>query len=129
MDSNRLIFKTSLDDEVYYLKDTIFVNFNVKRNGISTSKLNGGFSSNLKSVFNHHLSQENIDYLENHDVCEYLIDHCKSLDIDYSTSTGLTTLALMNHIMFVIHQLTFEFQILICRSVQRRLQIVLFHQI
>ena len=95
MDSNRLIFKTSLDDEVYYLGDTIFVKFNVKRNGISTSKLNGGFSSNFKSVFNHHLSQENIDYLENHDLKDYLIEQCDSLNIDSAYSTALTTLAKM----------------------------------
>ena len=101
MYSNRLIFKTSLDDEVYYLKDTIFVKFNVKRNGISTSKLNGGFSSGFTSVFNHHLSQENIDYLENHDVCEYLINHCKTLGVDYAASSGLTTLAEMNHVSIV----------------------------
>ncbi|WP_405304291.1 adenosylcobinamide amidohydrolase [Methanobrevibacter sp.] len=101
MYSNRLILKTSLDDEIYYLKDTIFVKFNVRRNGISTSKLNGGFSNNFKSVFNHHLSQENIDYLENHDLCEYLINHCKSLDIDHATSSGLTTLAEMNHVSIV----------------------------
>ena len=101
MYSNRLIFKTSLNDEIYYLKDTIFVKFNVKRNGISTSKLNGGFSSSFKSVFNHHLSQENIDYLENHDLHDYLIKHCQSLDIDSNYSTGLTTLAEMNHISIV----------------------------
>ncbi|MBQ6512033.1 adenosylcobinamide amidohydrolase [Methanobrevibacter sp.] len=101
MYSNRLIFKTSLDDEIYYLKDTIFVKFNVRRNGISTSKLNGGFSNNFKSVFNHHLSQENIDYLENHDLCDYLINHCKSLDIDYATTSGLTTLAEMGHVSIV----------------------------
>ena len=101
MYSNRIIFKTSLGDEVYYLKDTIFVKFNVKRNGISTSKLNGGFSSGFTSVFNHHLSQENIDYLENHDVCEYLINHCKTLGVDYATSSGLTTLAEMNHVSIV----------------------------
>ena len=94
---HRIIFKTSLGDEVYYLKDTIFVKFGVDRNGISTSKLNGGFSSNFKSVFNHHLSQENIDYLTDHDLLQYLIDHCKLLDIDYSKSTGLVTLAEMNH--------------------------------
>lgn len=101
MYSNRLIFKTSLGDEVYYLKDTIFVKFNVNRNGISTSKLNGGFSNNFKSVFNHHLSQENIDFLENHDLCEYLIDHCKSFNIDFATTSGLTTLAEMNHTSIV----------------------------
>ena len=92
MYSNRLIFKTSLEDELYYLKDTIFVKFNVGRNGISTSKLNGGFSDNFKSVFNHHLTQENIDYLENHDVKDYLIDKCKSFDADFNYSTGLITL-------------------------------------
>ena len=101
MYSNRLIFKTSLNDEVYYLKDTIFVKFNVRRNGISTSKLNGGFSSSFKSVFNHHVSQENIDYLENHDLQDYLIKHCQSLDIDSNYSTGLTTLAEMNHVSIV----------------------------
>lgn len=101
MHSNRLIFKTSIDDEVYYLKDTIFVKFNVKRNGISTSKLNGGFSSRFTGVFNHHLSQENIDYLENHDVCDYLIRHCRSLDINSEFTTGLITLAEMNHTSIV----------------------------
>ena len=98
MFSNRLIHKTSTDDEIYYLKDTIFVNFNVKRNGISTSKLNGGFSDNFKSVFNHHLSQETIDYLTDHDVEAYLIQHCNALDIDSNSATGLVTLAKMNHV-------------------------------
>lgn len=98
MFSKRLIHKTSTDDEIYYLKDTIFVNFNVKRNGISTSKLNGGFSNNFKGVFNHHLSQENIDYLTDHDVGDYLIRHCNALGIDSGSSTGLITLAKMNHV-------------------------------
>lgn len=101
MYSNRLIFKTSLGDEVFYLNDTIFVKFNVKRNGISTSKLNGGFSDNFKSVFNHHLSQENIDYLTNHDVRDYLIEKCDSLDISSRYSTGLITLALMKNVSIV----------------------------
>ena len=95
---NRLIFKTSLDDEIYYLKDTILVKFNVNRNGISTSKLNGGFSSNFKSVFNHHLSQENIDYLENHNLEKYLIQKCSSLNIDSTYSTGIVTLARMKNV-------------------------------
>ena len=98
---DRPFFLSSVDDEIYYLKDTIFVKFNVKRNGISTSKLNGGFSNNFKSVFNHHLSQENIDYLENHDVGDYLIQHCWSLNIDSSYSTGLTTLARMKNVSIV----------------------------
>lgn len=95
---DRLFFLSSVNDEIYYLKDTIFVKFNVKRNGISTSKLNGGFSSNFKSVFNHHLSQENIDYLEDHDVCDYLIQQCWGLNIDSNYSTGLITLAEMKNV-------------------------------
>ena len=98
---DRLFFLTSLKDEVYYLNDTIFVKFNVRRNGISTSKLNGGFSDNFKSVFNHHLSQENIDYLEDHDVSDYLIQHCWSLNIDSSFTTGLITLAEMKNVGIV----------------------------
>lgn len=98
---DRLFFVSSSNDEVYYLKDTIFVKFNVRRNGISTSKLNGGFSSNFKSVFNHHLSQDNIDYLEDHDVSDYLIQHCWGLNIDSNYTTGIITLAQMKNVSIV----------------------------
>ena len=90
---HRLIFQSSVNDEVFYLKDIVFVKFNVRRNGISTSKLNGGYSNNFESVFNHHLSQQNIDYLEGHDVEDYLIQQCWTLNIDSSRTTALITLA------------------------------------
>lgn len=98
MYSNRLIFKTSVDDEIYYLKDTILINFNVNRNGLSTSPINGGTNDLYKAVFNQHLSQEKIDYLENHNVCEYLINESDSLNIDSEFSTGLVTLAEMKNV-------------------------------
>lgn len=101
MYSHRLIFKTSSDDEIFYLKDTILINFNVARNGISTSKLNAGTNDCYKHVFNQHLSQEKIDYLENHDVCEYLINECELLGIDCEFSTGLVTLARMKNVSIV----------------------------
>ena len=101
MYSNRLIFKTSLDDEVFYLKDTILINFKHNRNGISSSELNGGVRDNYKHVFNQHLSQEKIDYLENADFYEYLINECNSFDIDHEYSTGLVTLAKMNNVSIV----------------------------
>ena len=101
MYSNRLIFKTSDDDEIFYLKDTILINFAVNRNGISTSELNPGTNESYKSVFNQHLSQEKIDYLETHDVCQYLINECELLDIDYNYSTGLITLAEMKNVSIV----------------------------
>ena len=68
MYGKRLIFKTSTQDEVYYLKDSIFIRFNHKRKCLSNSVLNGGIRDNLEFAFNHHLSQENIDYLEHHDL-------------------------------------------------------------
>ena len=101
MYSNRLIFKTSADDEIFYLNDTILINFNVNRNGLSTSQLNGGTNDLYKHVFNQHLSQEKIDYLEDHDVCEYLINECMALDIDSDFSTGLITLAEMRNVSIV----------------------------
>ena len=101
MYSNRLIFKTSLDDEIFYLKDTILINFTLNRNGVSTSQLNSGTNDLYKSVFNQHLSQEKIDYLVDHDVCEYLINECNNLDIDSEFATGLVTLAEMKNVSIV----------------------------
>jgi adenosylcobinamide amidohydrolase len=101
MYTNRLIFKTSSKDEIFYLKDTILINFNVNRNGLSTSQLNGGTNDLYRHVFNQHLSQEKIDYLVDHDVCEYLINESKELGIDSNFSTGLITLAEMENVSIV----------------------------
>lgn len=99
--SNRLIFKTSLNDKIYYLNDTLLVKFAVKRNGISTSQLNGGTNPQYESVFNQHLTQDKINYLENHDVCQFLISECDKLNINPKYSTGLITLAKMNNVSIV----------------------------
>ena len=101
MYTNKLIFKTSSDDEVYYLNDTVLINFGPKRNGLSTSQLNGGTNDEYRYAFNQHLSQDKIDYLENHDICEYLINQCDDLKIDSKYSTGLITLANMKNISIV----------------------------
>ena len=101
MYNDRLIFKTSTSDEVYYLKDSIFIKFNPKRNVLSNSVLNGGLKNDLEFVFNHHLSQQNIDYLENHDLCDYLVDLCNDYNFNPSKSSGLVTLALMKNLSIV----------------------------
>ncbi|WP_407431421.1 adenosylcobinamide amidohydrolase [Methanobrevibacter sp.] len=101
MSNNRLIFKTSTSDEVYYFKDSIFIKFFNKRNTLSTSVLNGGIQNDLDFVFNHHLSQDNIDYLENHDLDEYLVKLCSNYNFDPLKSTGLVTLALMKNLSIV----------------------------
>ncbi len=104
MYKHRLIFKTSTDDEIFYLKDTILINFNVPRNGLTTSQLNGGTNDFYRHVFNQHLSQDKIDYLENHNVCEYLIKECKSFKINPDFSAGLITLAQMKNVSIVTKQ-------------------------
>ncbi len=101
MYNSRLIFKTSTSDEVYYLKDSIFIKFNNKRNIISSSVLNGGVRDDLKFAFNHHLSQDTIDYLENHDLKDYLVNLCEDYNFNPSKSTGLVTLALMKNLSIV----------------------------
>lgn len=63
--------------------------------------MNGGTNDLYKSVFNQHLSQEKIDYLVDHDVCEYLINECNNLDIDAEFATGLITLAEMRNVSIV----------------------------
>ncbi len=101
MYDNRLIFKTSASDEVYYFKDSIFINFNHERNVISNSVLNGGINDNLKTLFNHHLSQENINYLENHDLSDYLTEFCENYGFEASESSGLVTLARMRNLSII----------------------------
>ena len=81
MYENNLIYKTTLNDKVYYLKDTILVEFNVNWNRISTSQLNGGVNNHYKHVFNHQLSQDEIDYLINQDICDYLTNQCRCLKV------------------------------------------------
>ena len=106
MYGKRLIFKTSTQDEVYYLKDSIFIRFNHKRKCLSNSVLNGGIRDNLEFAFNHHLSQENIDYLENHDLRDYLVSLCEGLDFNPQKSSGLVTLALMKNLSIVSKSLS-----------------------
>ena len=101
MYSHRLIFKTSSNDEIYYLNDTILIDFGVNRNGLSTSELNSGTNDLYKTVFNQHLSQEKIDYLVDHDVHDYLVRECENLKVDSNHSTGLITLAEMKNASIV----------------------------
>lgn len=97
MQSKKLIFKNSTEDKAYIYNNSIVVDFGVCRNGISTSELNGGYGSDFKSVFNHHLSQDNLDFLEDYSFHEYLMKHCDILGIDSKHTTGLVTSAKMEN--------------------------------
>lgn len=104
MQTKRLIFKNSTGDRAYIYENSIVVEFGVCRNGISTSELNGGYKKNFKIAFNHYLSQENIDFLENHSIKDYLIRQSGILGIDSKVTTGLLTSAQMENACVVTKQ-------------------------
>lgn len=104
MQTKRLIFKNSTGDRVYIYENSIVVEFGVCRNGISTSELNGGYKKNFKTAFNHYLSQENIDFLENHSIKDYLIRQSGILGVDPKFTTGLLTSAQMENACVVTKQ-------------------------
>ena len=97
MQAKRLIFKNSTGDRAYICENSIVVEFGVCRNGISTSDLNGGYKKDFKTAFNHYLSQENIDFLENHSINDYLLRQSEILGIDSDFTTGLLTSAQMEN--------------------------------
>lgn len=104
MQTKRLIFKNSTGDRAYIYENSIVIEFGVCRNGISTSELNGGYKKNFKIAFNHYLSQENIDFLENHSIKDYLIRQSGILGIDSKFTTGLLTSAQMENACVVTKQ-------------------------
>lgn len=95
------LLKTSDGDEVLKSSDTILVKFGPKRNGIVTSWLNGGYSEDLSAVFNHQLSQENIDKYGDGGILDFLKDlsagFYRGLDLRSERISGLITSADMNH--------------------------------
>ncbi|WP_297979546.1 adenosylcobinamide amidohydrolase [uncultured Methanobrevibacter sp.] len=86
----KLISKTCDGDEIFISHDTIFVQFAKKRNGIVSSWLNGGYSEDLRGVFNHQLTQENIDRLGEGGILDYLIDLSGNYSnvFDFKTETN-----------------------------------------
>ena len=96
-----LLMKTSDGDELLKNSDTIIVKFGPKRNGIVSSWLNGGYSEDLSAVFNHQLSQENIDRYGDGGILDFLKDlsndFYKCLDLRCDKLSGLITSADMDY--------------------------------
>ena len=96
-----LLLKTSDGDEVLKNIDTIFVKFGPRRNGIVSSWLNGGYREDLSAVFNHQLSQENIDKYGDGGILDFLndlsADFYDNLNLRSDKLSGLITSADMEH--------------------------------
>ena len=95
-----LIRKTSDGDEILKNSDTVLVKFGPKRNGIVSSWLNGGYNEDLSAVFNHQLSQENIDKYGDGGILDFLkdlsADFYNDLNLRSDKLSGLITSADMN---------------------------------
>ncbi|MDD6049335.1 MAG: adenosylcobinamide amidohydrolase [Methanobrevibacter ruminantium] len=95
-----LIMKTSDGDEILKNSDTVLVRFGPKRNGIVSFWLNGGYNEDLSAVFNHQLSQENIDKYGDGGILDFLkdlsTDFYNGLDLRSDKLSGLITSADMN---------------------------------
>ena len=95
-----LIMKTSDGDEILKNSDTVLVKFGPERNGIISSWLNGGYNEDLSAVFNHQLSQENIDKYGDGGILDFLkdlaADFYENLDLRSDKLSGLITSADMN---------------------------------
>ena len=100
-----LLLKTDDGDEILKSMDTILVKFGPKRNGIVTSWLNGGYSEDLSAIFNHQLSQENIEKYYEGGISDFLIglasDFYECLDLRGDRLSGLVTSAEMEHYSIV----------------------------
>lgn len=99
-DSEFKLLSRTNGDQILKNNDTILIIFGSKRNGIVSSWLNGGYSEDLIGVFNHQLTQENIDELGDGGILDYLIDlsddYSKSLDLEENRLSGLVTSADMD---------------------------------
>lgn len=95
-----LILKTSVGDEVLKNSDTVLVKFGPKRNGIVSSWLNGGYNEDLSAVFNHQLSQDNINKYEEGGILGFLKDLSSNfyndLDLRSDKISGIITSADMD---------------------------------
>ena len=95
-----LIIKTSDGDEILKNSDTVLVKFGPERTGIITSWLNGGYNEDLSAVFNHQLSQENIDKYGDGGILDFLndlsTDFYNDLKLRSDKLSGLITSADMN---------------------------------
>ena len=81
----KLISKTIDGDEIYLNHDSIVVKFAGQKNGIVSSWLNGGYREDLSAVFNHQLSQENIDEYDDGGILGFL----EKLSDDFYNELGL----------------------------------------
>lgn len=75
------IHKTSTGEQVFRFKKSIIIQLPEKKNALTASWLNSGYREDIPAIFNHQLNQEELDYLEEVSVPDFI----KNLAMDLGT--------------------------------------------
>lgn len=96
-----LIHKTNTGEKVFRFKKSIVIQLPAKRNALTASWLNGGYREDLHAIFNHQLNQEELDYLEEGGVPDFMKNLARDLGNDPDRTVGFLTVADMDNVSIV----------------------------
>ena len=96
--NSELIFTTSEDDKICIIDDCMVIKYGSKRNTLITSWYNGGYNENIKTVFNHSISDKEYLKIKDNNYETYLKNIAYKLNIYPKYTTGVMTSASMDNI-------------------------------
>lgn len=96
-----LIHKTNTGEQVFRFKKSIVIQLPEKRNVLTASWLNGGYREDIHSIFNHQLNQEELDYLEEGGVPDFMKNLARDLGTDPDRTAGFLTVADMDNMAII----------------------------
>ncbi len=97
----KLIYQTKSNDKVYADNNFLVVDFPYEKNTLALSYLNGGYNENIKSVFNQHLSTDEINKIDMAQIESYLSSKSNLLGLNPHKTTALLTHADMENTSIV----------------------------
>ncbi len=96
-----LIHKTSTGEKVFRFKKSIVIQLPEKRNVLTASWLNGGYHEDIRTLFNHQLNQEELNYLEESDVRDFMENLANDLGTEPDRTVGFLTVADMDNVSII----------------------------
>jgi len=96
-----LIHETSTGEKVFRFRKSIVIQLPEKRNALTASWLNGGYREDIHTIFNHQLNQEELDYLEEGGIPDFMKNLAKDLGTDPDRTSGFLTVADMDNVAII----------------------------
>jgi adenosylcobinamide hydrolase len=96
-----LIHKTSTGEKVFRFKKSIVIQLPEERNALTASWLNGGYREDIHTILNHQLNQDELDYLEEGSVPDFMKNLARNLSTDPDRTVGFLTVADMDNVSIV----------------------------